>query len=177
MIELSWALLMCGLALAGTSACSSDKSSTGGDGGEGGDNDNSCNPGDADGLVGGTNTVKLSITDTTFAVGGVGSGSTQRNITVQNYATVNLTINNEGTKPHDFQIACIPTGLPAGCPTMSCFPDNASVPAIAPGDSVTVTFVTPAVEGTYQFISDEPGDTSTDKDGNVTGLVGAFVLM
>jgi hypothetical protein len=136
-----------------------------------------CDPGDQDGVVGGNNTVLLNVSDTGFAVGGVDSGSTEPNITVQNLSNVTLTMTNVGTKPHDLHLACIPTGLPAGCPAMSCFPDNANIPPLAPEDSATVTFMTPAVEGAYPFVSDEDGDTATDAGGGVTGLVGEFVLM
>jgi hypothetical protein len=153
------------LGLLAAAACSS-----------GAQDSDSCNPDDQDGVVGGTNIVLLNVSDTGFAVGGVDSGSTQPNIVVQNSSTVKLTISNVGEKSHSFQIACIPTGLPAGCATLSCFPDAANVPAIAPGDSVTVTFQTPVVEGAYQFVSDQPGDTETSADGTVTGLVGELVL-
>jgi hypothetical protein len=155
------------LALLATSACSSSAS----------DDNDSCNPDDADGVVGGVNTLKLSVSDTAFAVGGVDSNSTEPNIAVQNSSTVKLTATNTGTTPHSFKVACIPSELPAGCEQTSCFPDAANIPAIAPGDSVTVTFDTPAVEGTYQFFSDEDGDTSAGGEGNYSGLVGEFVLM
>jgi hypothetical protein len=158
-------LLGFGLALLG--ACS----------GHAGDDRASCNPGDQDGVVGGNTRVLLNVSDTAFAVGGVNSGSTQPNIAVQNSSTVALTVTNVGTKPHSLHVACIPTGLPAGCQLLSCFPDNANIPAIAPGTSVTVTFATPALEGAYQFTSEEPGDTSTDADGGITGLVGEFALL
>jgi hypothetical protein len=156
------------LGLLATSACSSSSAS---------DNTDSCNPGDQDGVVGGFSTVKLSVSDTAFAVGGVDSNSTEPNIAVQNSSAVKLIVTNTGTRPHSFKVACIPSGLPTGCEQMSCFPDAANIPAIAPGDSVTVTFNTPAVEGAYQFFSDEDGDTSTGGEGNETGLVGEFVLM
>jgi hypothetical protein len=170
------------VALAGASACSGgvkDGDETAGAAGEAGagDDNGSCKPGDQDGIVGGTNTVLLNVSDTSFGVGGVTSGSTQRNIAVQNLSNVKLTITNIGTKTHDFKVACIATSLLAGCPTLSCFPAAANVDAILPGKSATVVFQTPAVEGAYQFISDEPGDTSTDADGKLTGLVGEFVLM
>ena len=145
----------------------------------GGDNADSCNPDDQDGVVGSTDTVTvlLNVSDQGYAVGGVDSGSTEPNIAVQNLSNVTLTLTNVGSKSHSLHIACIPTGLPAGCPAMSCFPDNANIPALAPGDSATVMFATPAVEGAYQFTSDEDGDISTGADGGVTGLVGEFVLM
>ena len=155
-----------GFALALPSACSSSAK----------DNDNSCQPDDQNGMVGGTMTVLLTVSDTAFGVGAPGSGSTQRNITVENSSTVKLTVTNVGKEPHSFVVACIPSGLPAACPQTSCFPDEAKIPAIDPGGSVSVTFDTPAVEGAYQFTSDVDGDTTTDKQGKVTGLVGQFVL-
>ena len=154
------------LGLLATSACSSSS-----------DSDDKCNPDDADSVVGGTNTVKVSVSDTDFTVGGVGSNSTEPNIAVENSSTVKLTVTNTGTKLHSFTVACIPSDLPAGCEQTSCFPDAANIPAIAPGESVTVTFSTPAVEGTYQFFSDEDGDTSAGGEGNYSGLTGEFVLL
>jgi hypothetical protein len=164
MFKLTWALVLVGLVLASATACTSS------------DDGDACNPGDQDGVVGGSNVVLLNVSDTAFAVGGVDSGSTEPNIAVQNLSNVILTLTNVGTKPHDLQIDCIPTGLPANCPAMSCFPDNANIPPLAPGASTTATFATPAVEGAYRFVSDEDGDTSANA-GGVTGLVGEFVLM
>ncbi|MEO7037162.1 MAG: hypothetical protein ABI548_24625 [Polyangiaceae bacterium] len=158
-------LLFLGFALALPSACSSDA------------NVDSCQPYDHDAVAGGTNNVLLTVSDTAFGVGAPGSGSTQRNIAVENSSVVKLTVTNVGKKPHSLVVACIPSELPAGCPQTSCFPDEANLQPIDPGDSVTVTFDTPAVEGAYQFTSAVDGDTMTDKDGNVTGLVGEFVLM
>jgi hypothetical protein len=160
------ALLLCGL-LSVTAACSSKS--------EG--NSDTCNPGDQDGMVGGDNIVLVNVSDTGYAVGGVDSGSTEPNISVQNFAHVTLTLTNVGTTPHSLRIACIPTELPQGCPTMSCFPDNASIPALDPGQSATVSFVTPAVEGAYPFTSDVAGDSTPEADGGELGLVGEFVLM
>jgi hypothetical protein len=60
---------------------------------------------------------------------------------------------------------------------MSCFPDDANIPTLQPGSSTTVMFTTPAVEGAYPFRSDFDGDTTTEADGGVSGLVGEFVLM
>ena len=151
--------------LLGMEGCSSNKTS--------GD---SCSPGDQDGVLGGNNIVLVNVSDTSFAVGGVDSGSDQRNIAIQNLSSVMLTLTNVGMKPHDFVVQCIPTGLPAGCPTQSCFPSSANISALSPGQSATATFTTPAAEGAYQFISDVPGDTQTDPNGVVGGLVGEFVL-
>ncbi len=129
--------------------------------------DDSCAPADADGVVGGTTTVLLNVSDDGYAVGGVDSGSTQPNIAAQNSSTVKLTITNTGSRPHGFHIACIPTELPAPCPQESCFPEAANLAALDPGDSVTITFETPAVEGAYTFTSDAAGDEQ---------LIGQFVL-
>lgn len=133
-----------------------------------GDGDvNGCQPDDQDGIVGGHMTVLLNVSDSGYAVGGVNSGSMQPNIAVQNASGVTLTITNVGTRPHGFRIACIPSGLPESCPQASCFPDSASVESIPPGESVTLTFDTPAVEGAYSFTSEQPGDAE---------LIGQFVL-
>lgn len=165
MSKLVTSLLLFGLLLA--NACSSKSGA-----------DDSCNPGDQDGVVGGNNVVLLSVSDTEFTVGGVDSGSTEPNIAVQNLSNVMLTLTNVGTKPHSLQLACIPSGLPATCALqMSCFPDNANIPPLAPGDSVTTSFTTPAVEGAYQFTSTVAGDSTVEADGGVAGLVGEFVLM
>jgi len=156
------------------------------------DDDDPCSTGDQDGVGGGNNVELVSVSDTGFTVGGVDSGSTEPNIAVENLANVTLTLTNTGTKPHDMVIQCIPTGLPASCmnPT-SCFPNPADagstsntvtlIPALAPGASQTITFVTPPVEGVYDFISDVPADNTqfnTPDDAGVTGnLTGDFVLM
>jgi hypothetical protein len=133
----------------------------------------------------------VSVSDTGFAVGGVDSGSTESNISVENLGIITLTLTNTGTKPHDLVVQCIPTGLPAACmkPT-SCFdnPDDAGsstpnavtlIPPLQPGASQTIVVRAPLVEGVYNFISDVPGDATTfDADGGVSGTVtGDFVLM
>ncbi len=138
-----------------TAACSSDGSS------------DRCAPGDQDGVIGGTGVVLLTVSDSQFAVGGVDSGSTQRNITIQNLTEVTLTLTNVGTRPHSFVVACIPTGLPEGCPQSSCFPKEADIPPVDPGKSATATFVVPRVEGAYPFFSDAAGDGA---------LIGQFVV-
>ncbi len=140
-------------------SCLACSSSTSGD---------SCAPGDQDGINEQSETVLLTVSDTAFAVGGVDSGSTERNITSQNSSLITLTLTNVGTKPHDLVIGCIPTGLPAGCPTTSCFPKGANFAPLAPGASMTTSFTTPAVEGAYSFTSDVAGDGA---------LIGEFVLM
>jgi hypothetical protein len=132
---------------------------------------------DLNGMQGGTDVVYLTVSDTAFAVGGVDSGSTQSNITIENAATVTLTLINVGTKPHDFVVQCQPTPNTNGCPMESCFPPEANIPALAPGKSATTKFVAPFKEGAYPFISDLPGDAQTSPDGGTTGLVGEFLLM
>ena len=139
--------------------------------------DNACPPGDQDGITGGNNVIELAVSDTGFGVGAPDSGSTEPNITVQNGAMVTLTLTNIGAKAHDFVIRCLPTPNDKGCPTQSCFAPGASLPAVAPGESATTTFTTPATEGAYTFTSDEPGDTRTAPNGGLTGLVGEFNLM
>jgi hypothetical protein len=132
---------------------------------------------DLNGVSGGSQVIDLTVDDTAFSVGGVDSGSTQPNVTVENAATVTLTMVNAGTKPHDLVAQCQQTPNTLGCPTQSCFPPNADVPPLQPGASATTTFVAPFKEGVYLFTSDVDGDTQTGPDGSVRGLVGEFVLM
>lgn len=140
------------------SACSNDGTRSGA---------NECTPNDQDGVIGGKIAVLLTVSDTGFAVGGVDSGSTQRNITIQNSVDVTLTLTNVGKTPHSFVVDCIPTELPAGCKQKSCFPPEANIDPIDPGKSSTTKFVTPLVEGAYRYSSDVPGDDD---------LVGQFVI-
>ena len=144
--------------------------------GTGGGQDGGCAT-DQNGMQGGSDVVYLTVSDTAFAVGGLDSGSTEPNITIENAATVTLTLTNVGTKPHDFVVQCQETPNTNGCPMQSCFPPAANIPSLAPGKSTTTTFVAPFKEGGYQFISDLPGDAQTSSDGGVTGLVGEFLLM
>lgn len=146
------------LLAAALSACSSNDDDLDG---------NACQPNDQDGVIGGRHVVMLTVSDDAFAVGGVGSGSTQRNITIQNSSEVMLTLVNVGTTPHSFVIDCIDSELPSGCPQTSCFPPEAQIAPLDPGASATIEFVTPAVEGAYPFRSDVPGDEE---------LIGRFVL-
>ena len=109
----------------------------------------------------------LSVSDTEFAVGAVGSGSTQRNITIQNSSELTLTLTNVGTRPHSFVVDCISTELTPECPQTSCFPLEANIPALLPSQSMTTQFAMPVVEGAYPFRSDVSGDDA---------LVGQFVV-
>jgi hypothetical protein len=136
-----------------------------------------CNP-DSNGVSGGTQVIDLTVSDTAFSVGAADSGPPEPNITVENAATLTLTLTNVGTRPHDFVVQCqsVPD-VPKGCPAQVCFPPDADIPSLQPGQSATTTFVTPSHEGTYPFISDVPGDSERNDDGGLGGLVGEFVLM
>lgn len=70
--------------------------------------------GDQDGVSGGSMTVLMTVSDTAFAVGGLDSGSDQRNIAVQNLSSVTLTLTNVGTKQHGFVVHCIRSGVEVG---------------------------------------------------------------
>lgn len=135
--------------------------------GDAGTAGSSCTPNDQDGVIGGRNVVLLSVSDTEFSVGAVGSGSTQRNITIQNSSMLTLTLTNVGTTPHSFVVECIPTELPPECPQSSCFPPEANIAPLMPGESATTEFAMPVVEGAYPFRSDVSGDEA---------LVGQFVV-
>jgi hypothetical protein len=145
-----------------------------------GDDDDSCTPTDENGVTGmdmGTEPFEVSVSDTGFGVGGPDSGSIQNNITVENFASVSITLTNIGTKPHGMVVQCLATPNTKGCAPQSCFPDASAIPEVDPGASKTVTFTTPIVEGSYTFVSPQAGDTTTLADGGVTGIVGYFNLM
>lgn len=141
-----------------------------------GSSDNPCVT-DQNGVLGQHDVFFLTVTDSAFAVGGADSGSMQRNITIENVTTVTLTLQNAGSRPHDFVVLCQPTPNSIGCPMQSCFPPEARIPAVQPGQSATTMFVAPFKEGAYVFVSDLPGDTQTNPDGSMTGLVGEFLVM
>jgi len=104
-----------------------------------------CHPDDADGVIGGTFTLDVTITDTGFS---------PVVVQVQNSSTVKLTIHNTGTKAHSFVIGCLSV---AGCTV--CFPAESKVAALDPGGSRTVTFTAPYLEGLYPVSSDVAGDS------------------
>ena len=114
-----------------------------------------CFP-DSDGLTGGSYTLALTVTDTGFS----------KAINTQNNAMVTLTLTNAGTTPHGFTVDCVSVlsaypKLPAMCPTTSCFPDDSTIPPIAPGASQTITFSTPTADNLiYPFGSSEPSDSA-----------------
>lgn len=111
-----------------------------------------CALDDADGLVGGDYRFEVSVDDLAFSPVILKS---------QNDAEITLTLTNAGTTPHNLVIDCIPTPNDNGCPAEACFPSGANVPTLAPGESATVTFVTPLPEGIYDFRSTLPGDTQS----------------
>jgi hypothetical protein len=81
-------------------------------------------------------------------------------VKVQNKSLLALTVTNRGTRPHGFSVDCLPTPNARGCPTQSCFPDDATIAPLAPGASKTVKLATPAVEGIYTYRSHADGDTA-----------------
>src|SRR5579864_7221256 len=97
-------------------------------------NQDTCGPPEADGTKGGHSTLVLEVNDVAFS---------PAVLKADNLATVTLTFTNTGTKPHGFAVRCMPTPNGNGCPSAACFPDAAKLGPIAPGASVTTTFVTP----------------------------------
>lgn len=150
-------------------ACSTNPAGDDAGGDDGGDDDSgsSCKPGDTDGVIGGCYAFDLAVDDTGF---------TPIILKAQNLGQVTLQLTNNGTRPHDFVVDCLPTPNDQGCPPQSCFPAAASLAPLAPGASVTTTFVTPNPEGIYTFHSDVAGDSGQGADGGLTGLWGQFVI-
>lgn len=130
-----------------------------------------CFP-DSDGINGGMYTFDLIVNDTGFYNGAPDSGPVAADagmqvvLASQNDATITLTLTNQGTVPHGFEVDCtsvVPSypDLPAGCPSMACFPSGSTIAPIAPGTSTTVTFDTPTPDGLlYPFKSSAPGDSA-----------------
>jgi hypothetical protein len=128
-----------------------------------------CYP-DNDGINGGSYTIDLVVDDTGFLaseVGDAGDGGVTKNIiATQNDAQVTLTLTNMGTKPHGFQVkpaSVCPAypNLPVGCSPEASFPAGSTIPTLAPGASMTVTFDTPTPDGLlYPFYSPVPADST-----------------
>jgi hypothetical protein len=127
-----------------------------------------CFP-DHDGIVGGAYVVDIGVDDNEFTAIAPDddSGATMKNIIgTQNDANITLTLTNNGTKPHGFQVACVSvcdvySSLPAGCPASACFPSDSTIAPIQPGASATVMFITPTPDGLiYPFFSNGPGDSA-----------------
>jgi hypothetical protein len=109
-----------------------------------------CTPDDADGVINEPATVLLTVTDVEFM---------PKIVATQNTSDITLRLENEGTRPHGFVVDCLPTPNSDGCPTQSCFPSDARIEPVAPGDQATVMFKTPLVEGIYNFHSDLAEDS------------------
>lgn len=115
--------------------------------------DGSCTPDDANGIDGddtGPATFIVTVNDDEFA---------PAILSVENNAEVTLTLTNEGTRAHGFQIDCLPTPNDDNCPLESCFPDEARILPIDPGETKTIVFETPLVEGLYTVRSRDQEDT------------------
>lgn len=113
-----------------------------------------CFP-DADGLTGGSYTIKLTVAD---------DGFSKTVLSTQDNSTVTLTLTNQGSVPHGFEVGCVSVAsefphLPPGCPSMSCFPPESAIGPLEPGESKTVTFATPTPDNViYPFQSNAPDD-------------------
>ena len=139
-----WLVLVLVLVLASASlGCSSSDAKK---------NDDACSPSDLDGLVSEPQTLELNVDDTAFS---------PRILTTQNHSLITLTFDNQGSTPHSFLVDCLPTPNSDGCPTQSCFPKEARIEPVAPGQAGRAVFETPLVEGIYTFRSEAPGDTAS----------------
>jgi hypothetical protein len=108
-----------------------------------------CTPDDADGIIDEPATLLLTVSDTEFL---------PKVLAAQNTSEVTLIFRNDGTTPHSFVVDCKPTPNNDGCPTESCFPADSKIEPVPPGESVTIVFETPLVEGIYDFHSDVAED-------------------
>ena len=113
------------------------------------DGSGTCQPGDADGIIGGQKTVGVTVDD---------EGFTPTPITAQNTATVTIELRNTGTAPHGFAVGCVATPNDTGCPTKSCFPEDARIAPVDPGSTGTARFVVPLTEAIYPVTSTAAGD-------------------
>jgi hypothetical protein len=134
------------LARASLFALALSSSACGDDEGNGGD---ACAPDDLDGVIGGDVTFEVTLGDDAFS---------PRILTAQNRAAVTLTLTNDSSGARGFFVECLPTPNDDGCPTESCFPDEARIEPIEPGTSATAEFEVPLVEGAYTIVS-APGET------------------
>jgi hypothetical protein len=108
----------------------------------------SCQPDDADGQIGGDYDFEVIVNDEAF---------TPAILTTQNESEVVLQFTNEGSSPLGFFIECLPTPNDRGCATESCFPKDAEIEPLGPGESAKITFETPIVEGIYRIFPSEDG--------------------
>lgn len=136
-----------------------------------------CYP-DYDGVTDQRYTIAIAVNDDGFTSAGGGDAGPRKIIATQNGSPVTLTLTNEGTKPHGFQVGCVSVcsayaELPAGCAPTACFPAGASIAPIAPGASATVTFVTPIPDNVIY-----PFSSSASDDRSVPGLnAGQWAIM
>ena len=118
--------------------------------------DGECFP-DADGKTGGAFTINLTVDD---------DGFSKTVLSTQDNSSVTLTLTNQGTLPHGFELGCVSVTsefphLPAGCPSMSCFAPESTIGPLEPGESKTVTFFTPTPDNLiYPFQSNAPDDAT-----------------
>jgi hypothetical protein len=130
------------------------------------DSDGTCRPDDADGVVGGDVTFEVTVTD---------DGFSPAILAAQNLAVVTMAVHNGGAKLHDFVMDCMATPNDTGCPLTSCFPKEASIPAIAAGASASTSFTVPRPEGIYYYHSSIPGDAPATCTAGATGC-GQFIV-
>ena len=114
----------------------------------GDDEGDACSPDDLDGVIGGDVPFEVTIGDDAFS---------PRILTAQNRAAVTLTLTNDSSEARGFFVECLPTPNDDGCPTESCFPDEARIEPLEPGTSATAEFEVPLVEGAYTIVS-APGE-------------------
>ena len=134
-----WRALLLMAVASASCACSSDAKK----------NDDACTPDDADGIISEPAEFVVTVSDTEFA---------PKILAAQNSSTITLTLRNQGTTPHSWVIDCRPTPNEDGCPLEACFPSDARIAPVAPGESARVVFETPLVEGLYDFHSDVAED-------------------
>lgn len=101
-----------------------------------------CQPEDADGIIGGNDTFEVTVTDEAFA---------PRILSSQNRTEVTLRLTNAGLAPHGFAVSCLPTPNSDGCPQESCFPEEATIAPLEPGETATARFEVPLVEGIHEI--------------------------
>jgi len=115
--------------------------------------DDACTPDDADGIVDEPARFIVTVTDAKFE---------PAILAAQNSSQVTIQLKNAGTTAHGFVVDCLPTPNSDGCPTQSCFPNEAEIDPLEPNAEATVVFESPLVEGIYTFRSNVPEDTELE---------------
>lgn len=110
-----------------------------------------CTLEDQDGIIGGKDVFILRVDD---------AGFSPIILKAQNRSHVTLTLQNNGAEDAGFVIDCLPTPNDDGCSQESCFPSAATIEPIPSGESETVEFETPEVEGEYVFRAAASDDRS-----------------